>query len=120
MMQDKDVVFKILCDHCCSVMDGWIPYPSTCIAGSTGWKLSYVRKLLRQLKREGFIDSDLYVDTDPGLDRPALIRGYVLTETGMKTAEYEAAWETGRRICKECFKFDIGTVKQALYEDFLE
>ena len=49
-MPDKDRVFQILCDHCCSVMDGWIPYPSTCIAGSTGWKLYYVRKLLKQLK----------------------------------------------------------------------
>ena len=56
-MRDKDRVFQILCDHYCSIMDGWIPYPSTCIAGSTGWRLAYVRKLLKELKKEGLIDS---------------------------------------------------------------
>jgi hypothetical protein len=89
-------------------MDGWIPYPSTCIAGTTGWRLYYVRKLLRQLKQEGLIDSDLYVDQ--GEERPILIRGYIVTEKGKKTNEYKLAHELERKICKECFDIDIGDV----------
>jgi DNA-binding PadR family transcriptional regulator len=89
-------------------MDGWIPYPSTCIAGTTGWRLYYVRKLLKELKQEGLITSDLWVEQ--GDERPILVRGYVLTEKGKDTDEYRQAWERERQICKECFDFDIGDV----------
>lgn len=118
-MSDKDRVFSILCSHCCSVMDGWVPYPSTCIAGSTGWKLSYVRKLLKQLKQEGLIDSDLYVETGHDLDRPILVRGYVLTPVGMKTQAYKLAWEEERKACQECFNIDIGSIKDPIVDDAL-
>ena len=111
-INDKDRVFQILCDHYCSVMDGWVPYPSTCIAGSTGWRLYYVRKLLKQLKQEGLITSDLYVETSGDLDRPILVRGYTLTPAGMKTQAYKLAWEKEREACKQCFQFDIGPVKE--------
>jgi predicted ArsR family transcriptional regulator len=87
-------------------MDGWVPYPSTCIAGSTGLSLYYVRKLLKELKQEGLIDSDLYVER--GEERPILVRGYIVTEKGKNTIEYELAWERERQICKECFNVDIG------------
>ena len=121
-MSDKDKVFQILCAHCCSVMDGWVPYPSTCIAGCLDWKLSYVRKLLKQLKQEGLIDSDLYVETGTDLDRPILVRGYVLTQAGMKTELYKAAHEKECAICKKCFNFDIGPVMAPDTElsDFLD
>lgn len=118
-MSDKDRVFELMCHHCVSVMDGWVPYPSTCIAYTTGWKLSYVRKLLKQLKQEGLIESSLFVDTDPDLDRPALIRGYVVTKAGTDTKIYELAWEAERKACQECFKFDIGPVcedEEDIYE----
>lgn len=105
-MSDKARVFNILCQHCCSIMDGWIPYPSTCIAGTTGWRLYYVRKLLKQLKQEGLITSDLYVEQ--GEEHPILVRGYIVTEKGKDTEEYRTAWEVERRICKECFEIDIG------------
>ena len=108
-MNDKDMVFYQLCQHHCSIMDGWVPYPSTCIAETTGWKLSYVRKLLRELKRDGLIDSDLYVEQ--GEDRPILVRGYIVTEKGRQTKLYEVAHETERKICKEVFNWDIGDVK---------
>ena len=107
-MRDKARVFDIICQHCVSIMGGWIPYPSTCIAKTTGWRLYYVRKLLKELKHEGLIDSDLYVDQ--GEERPILIRGYVITEKGKDTDEYRMAWETERRICKECFNIDLGDV----------
>jgi hypothetical protein len=106
MMNDKARIFSILCQHCVSIMDGWIPYPSTCIAETTGWRLYYVRKLLKELKKDGLIDSDLYVDR--GEERPILVRGYVVTEKGKKTAEYKLAHDIERKICKECFDLDIG------------
>lgn len=108
MMNDKARVFDILCQHCCSIMDGWIPYPSTCIAGITGWRLYYVRKLLKELKQEGLIDSDLWVE--PGEERPVLVRGYIVTEKGKQTDAYKLAHEVERKICKECFDIDIGEV----------
>jgi hypothetical protein len=89
-------------------MDGWNPYPSTIIADCTGWRLSYVRKLLKQLKAEGLIDSDLYVDK--GDDRPILVRGYIVTKKGMQTPLFKVAHEAERKICKECFDIDIGEV----------
>lgn len=110
-MNDKDRVFYQFCRHTASIMDGWVPYPSTCIAGVTGWKLSYVRKLCRQLRDEGFIESKLYVETGEDLDRPALIRGYLVTEKGRKTELYKVAHETERKICKECFGIDIGDLE---------
>ena len=87
---------------------------------TTGWKLSYVRKLLKQLKLEGLITSDLYVDTDHDLDRPALIRGYTLTTAGMNTQAYRLAYEQEREACKQCFGFDIGPTKYNVEEAFNE
>lgn len=102
-------------------MDGWIPYPSTCIASTTGLRLYYVRKLLKELKQEGLITSDLLVEQ--GEERPILIRGYVLTEKGKQTVEYKLAHEAERKICKECFNIDIGDINYfdafAELEDFI-
>lgn len=106
-MDDKSKIFSILCNHCCSVMDGWIPLPSTVIHTQIPSITLYaVRKHLKSLKREGLIDSDLYVDQ--GEERPILIRGWVVTKEGMKTTEYKLAYEVERKICKECFGVDIG------------
>lgn len=116
-MMDKDRVFNILCQHSCSIMDGWIPYPSTCIAETTGLKLYYVRKLLKELKQEGLIDSDLWVEQ--GEERPILARGYIVTEKGKKTNEYQLAHEIERKICKECFDIDIGEINSK-FDNWLE
>ena len=117
-MSDKDKVFSILCNHCCSIMDGWIPYPSTCIHESMPYITLYaVRKHLKELKQEGLITSDLYIEQ--GEERPILIRGYTLTEAGKKTSEYKLAYDIERRICKECFDIDIGEVNQK-FDDWLE
>ena len=43
-----------------------------------------------------------------GEERPILVRGYVVTEKGKKTAEYKLAHDIERKICKECFDLDIG------------
>ena len=116
-MSDKDKVFEILCHHSVSVIQGWVPYPSTCIARTTGWSLYKVRKLLKQLKQEGLIDSDLYVETGPDLDRPILVRGYILTKKALDTKTYEIAWEEERKTCQECFKFDIGPYDKRVIDE---
>lgn len=109
-MNNHNPILYSLCSHCVSIMDGWIPYPSTCIARSTQLDLKTVRKELKRLKKDGLIDSDLYVDTDSELERPILVRGYIVTEKGKQTEEYKHAHELERRICKEIFNFDIGEV----------
>lgn len=119
-MNDKNRVFQLICNHYCSIMDGWVPYPSTIIASITGWRLYYVRKLLKQLKQDGLIESALYVETGEDLDRPALIRGYTLTETGKKTINYKIAYERERAICKECFNMDIGTAETCFDDNDFE
>jgi NMD protein affecting ribosome stability and mRNA decay len=118
LINDKDKIFSILCRHCCSIMDGWIPYPSTCIHEQIPSITLYaVRKHLKTLKQEGLIDSDLYVDQ--GEERPILIRGWVVTKEGMKTNEYKLAHEIERQICKDCFDIDIGDVKTE-FDNWLE
>lgn len=105
---EKERVFTAICQHSCSVMDGWVPYPSTAIQRGISLSLKDVRRYLKELKQEGLIMSDLYVEM--GEDRPILIRGYVLTEAGKNTVFYKDAWEAERKICKACFDFDIGPV----------
>lgn len=107
-MVDKNSIFYVLCRHSVSIMDGWIPFPSTCIAQVTQIDLKTVRKELKRLKKEGLVDSDLYVEM--GEERPILVRGYIVTKKGMETEEYKHAHEMERRICKEVFDFDIGEV----------
>lgn len=113
MMNDKAKIFSILCRHCCSIMDGWVPLPSTFIHTQIPSITLYaVRKHLKALKHEGLIDSDIYVEQ--GEEHPILVRGYIVTENGKKTAEYKLAHEIERKICKECFDIDIGEVYSTL------
>lgn len=107
-MVDKNSIFYILCRHSVSIMDGWIPFPSTCIAYVTQLDLKVVRKELKRLKKEGLVDSDLYVEM--GEERPILVRGYIVTEKGEQTEEYREAYEEERNLCKKCFDIDIGEV----------
>lgn len=105
-----NTVLLSLCRHCCSIMDGWVPYPSTCIARSTKIDLKSVRKELRKLKQAGLIYSDLYVETGEDLDRPILVRGYLVTDQCKDTEEYRTAWAEEREIVNKCFNLDIGPV----------
>ncbi len=101
-MSDKNKIFTVLCNHCSSIMDGWIPYPSTVIHKSMPHLSLYaVRKYLKELKQEGLIISDLYVDQ--GDERPILVRGWVVTKKGEDTDEYRQAAEAERKLCEECF-----------------
>ena len=106
-MDDKDKIFYMVCRHCCSIMDGWIPYPSTIIHYQMPHLSLYkVRKYLKELKQEGLVDSGLYVDQ--GEERPILIRGWLVTKAGQETEAFKKAYARERQLCAECFGFDIG------------
>lgn len=98
-------VLYALCRHCVSIMDGWIPYPSTCIADTLNMPLGKVRYQLKKLKAQGLVVGDRYVDKSE--DGVILVNGYTLTEKGKHTSEYAEAEEVERKVCKECFGIDI-------------
>lgn len=103
----NEVLFS-LCRHAVSVMDGWIPYPSTVIAHVCGKSLYQTRKELNGLKAAGYVVSDRYIHIDPEEERPLIINGYTITERTKKTEEYRKAYEEERAICKDVFGIDIG------------
>lgn len=105
-MVDKNSIFYILCRHHVSIVDGWIPVPSMCLSRLTDMSLYKTRKKLKELKSQGLVDSDLWVE--PGEERPILVRGYIVTEKGKQTEEYREAYEEERDLCKKCFHIDIG------------
>ena len=87
------------------------------LADEIGINMHTVNKAYTVLKQEGLIDSDIYVETGPDLDRPILVRGYVLTQKALDTKAYEVAWEAERKACQECFKFDIGPCDKKVIDD---
>lgn len=106
-MTDKSKIFAILCEHCCNIMDGWVPYPSTVMHSHFPHLSLYkVRKYLNALRQEGLVDTELWVES--GEEHPILVRGWVVTKEGRNTAEFEMAHQDERRRCLECFGFDIG------------
>lgn len=105
-MSDKEQIFSTLCMHHCSIMDGWVPYPSTVLSKQLGISLYKTRKYLKELKTEGLIDSDIYIEN--GWDKPIIVRGYVVTKMGRLTETFENAYQKERELCKECFGIDIG------------
>lgn len=116
-MTDKEQIFSILCTHYCSIMDGWVPYPSTLVHKHMPHLSLYkVRKYIKELKAEGLVDSSLYVETGSDLDRPIIVRGYTITDKAFSTDAYKVAWEYEREVCKQCFHFDIGPVKEPIEE----
>lgn len=106
LIMDKNSLFYIICRHGVSIMDGWIPVPSTWLSHLTGMSLYQTRKKLKELKEQGLVDSDLWVE--PGEERPILVRGYIVTEKGKQTEEYREAYEEERELCKKCLHIDIG------------
>ena len=94
-----------LCRHCVGIMDGWCPYPSTCLSNVCEMSLYQTRKELKKLKEQGFIVADRYCEI--GEDRNYLISGYTITDKAKETQEYKMAFEEERKICQECFNIDI-------------
>ena len=101
----NDVLFH-LCRHCVSIMQGWIPMPSTCLSQTMNKTLYQTRKELKRLKEQGLIQSVRYCDVTE--DGNYLMSGYQITDKAKETPEYKRAWEEERQICKEAFGIDIG------------
>lgn len=101
----NDVLYH-LCEHCVSIMQGWIPLPSTALSKATNKSLYQTRKELKRLKEQGYVTSARYCEV--GEDRNYLMSGYQITDKAKETPEYKKAWEEERQICKEVFGIDIG------------
>lgn len=106
----NEVLYHI-CSHCVSIMQGWIPIPSTCLSQIMGKSLYQTRKELKLLKEQGLIESVRYCEV--GEDRNYLMSGYQITDKAKKTPEYKKAWEEERQICKKAFGIDIGEYEDA-------
>ena len=102
------VLYK-LCLHCVSIMDGWLPYPSTALSKVCGMSLYKTRKELKKLKEQGLIESCIHISDD---EEFFILRGYTITEKGRKTNEDEKAWQKEKEICMECFGIDIGGAEE--------
>ena len=109
-----------LCRHSVSIMDCWIPFPSTVLCKILGESLYQTRKKLKFLKEQGLVESVRYCQVTE--DGNYLISGYKITEKAKSTPEYEMAWNEERKICKKVFGFDIGEVGrdqcEELFDDF--
>ena len=102
-----DEIFYKLCRHCVSIMDGWHPYPATCIAETLGVSVHKVRYHLRKLKEEGLV----YSFQEGGMEEDGQVfclRGWGITRKAVDTKEYEKAFEKERELCKEYLGIDIG------------
>ena len=99
-----------LCFHCVSIMQGWIPMPSTCLSQTLGISLYKTRKELKRLKEDGLVKVVRYCEV--GEDRNYLMCGYQITDKTKTTPEYKRAWEEEREICKQALVIDIGGADQ--------
>ena len=105
----NEILYR-LCRHYVSIMDGWIPFPSTCLAQVCEMTLYNTRKELKKLKEQGYVVSDRYCEmTEEG---NCLINGYTITEKAKETEEYKKAYDEERELCKQCFEIDIGERKE--------
>ena len=100
----NEVLYR-LCRHCVSVIDGWVPYPSTILSKVCGMSLYKTRKELKKLKELGYVKADRWCDA--GEDRNYLVSGYTITEKAKETEEYKKAYAEEANICKWCFNIDI-------------
>lgn len=93
-----------LCRHCVGIMDGFYPYPARLIAEQTGVSISTARRRLRQLKKEGLVET---FSVGPDDEFPIPYNGWRVTEKGEETEEYKAAWEKEKKLCREIFGPDM-------------
>lgn len=106
----KITIFWYLCTHYCSIMDGWVPYPSTLLHRHLPQLSTYkLKKYLKELKEEGWITSDMFIEQ--GEEHPWIIRGYTITDKARNTFIYKSCHERERRLCNKVFDFDIGPVR---------
>lgn len=100
----NEVLYR-LCRHCVSIMDGWVPYPSTILSKVCDMSLYKTRKELKRLKELGYVKSDRWCNVEE--DGNYLVSGYTITEKAKETEEYKKAHAEEANICKWCFDIDI-------------
>lgn len=105
-----DDILYVLCRHCVGIMDGWHPFPATCIAQILNIPIGKVRYHLRKLKKQGLVNS-FYEGGQTEDGEVYCIWGWSITKKTFKTKEYLKAYSEERELCKECFGIDIGDVK---------
>lgn len=101
----KIKVFDSLCRHCCSLLDGWTPYPCTVIAKHLGISVYKCRKAMRELVDEGLAERISCV-FDPE-ESMLPYNGFTLTKKGMKTGIYRY---NAKKEAEICVRFFGGTI----------
>lgn len=102
-----DEILLKLCRHNTSIMDGWHPFPATCISKSLGIPVGKVRYHLKKLKEKGLVESV----REGGMTEDGevyCLHGWHITDRAKETAEYKRAVREERDLCMECFGFDCG------------
>ena len=101
-----DKILYDLCQACVSIMDGWHPYPATCIAERLNQPVGKVRYHLRKLKKDGLV----YSFHEGGMTDDGAVfcsQGWGITEKAKDTEEYKKAYKEEVELCKKCFGIDI-------------
>lgn len=104
----KEEILLYLCRHTCNLYGGWYPVPSTLIADHFKMTRYKALKLLRELRDEGLIIAHKFCEYSDWDCSNHLYNGFILTQKGHETPQYEQAWEEERAACKEIFGYDIG------------
>lgn len=102
-----DEILYRLCRHDVGIMDGWYPYPATCIAEILNISVGKVRYHLRKLKEKGIVESF----HEGGMTEDGEVYclwGWHITDNAHETEEYKKAYEEERKLCIECFGWDFG------------
>ena len=95
-----DDILYALCRHCVSIMDGWHPYPATCIARNLNMSVHKVRYHLRKLKIEGLVES--FRESGSIEDGEVFFGwGGRKTDKNKNTHQNKKAFEEERKIFKE-------------------
>lgn len=97
----NDVLFH-LCRHCVGIMDGWMPYPAWCIAKQCGISVSTVRRRLRKLKADGYVDTTVCYWSEQEEPLPPY-NGWTITSKAETTPEYKIACEEEIKLCRDVF-----------------
>lgn len=91
-------------------MDGWHPFPATDIAKILNMSVHKVRYHLRELKRQGLVNS-FYEGGQTEDGEVFCFHGWTVTKNAYTTEEYKKAHNEERELCKECFDIDIGELR---------
>lgn len=105
-----NIVLYKLCCHAVMITPDYYPLPSTILSMQCKLSLYKTRKELNKLKEDGLVIS--CVECLVAEYGNYIMRGYKITKKAEKTIEYKKAYEEERKIVKEIFGFDIGSLER--------